>query len=336
MKRWHISAVILVLVMVLLVGCSSSTTAKTSSGLSSASGANASETNKKIVIGFDAFSDSVDFSHKIHQNLQAEADKAGAKLLYAESNGDATTALKNVNAFLSQGATVIVESAWATGAVQAVADLCESKGIPCISIDIPVSNAYFMGVNNAAAGQVAGKAALDYVQKNWGGKVDDIVIEFPTVNGPEVKKRVEGVPLAFSAANIKVPNVVWFDPGSSDATIASKQLATDFLTAHPNDKHIVFVTTNDQGAQGVLSAIQTSHRDSDCIIVSHGADVPAITNLRGPENSWIGSVGYFPEKYGTTIINMITQLSEGKTIPKETYITNVFIDKSNIDQYYPK
>jgi ribose transport system substrate-binding protein len=331
MKKRHVFAAFLALTLALtLTGCSTTLT-KSSSGTASSS-------VKKVIIGYDGFSDTVDFSKKIHDTLAKDATASSAKLLYAESNGDAVTALKNVNTFLSQGATVIVESAWSVGAVQPVADLCKSKGIPCISIDIPVTGAYFFGANNIEAGKIGGTAAVEYINKNWGGKIDELACEFPTTNGSEVKKRTFGVEEAIVEAGITLPesNVYWMDPGSSDATTTSKQLATDFLTAHPKYTHIVFAATNDQAALGILSAIQASNRGNDCIIVSQGCDSPCITNLKGDANSWLGSVGYFPEKYGDYIIKMIQDLNAGKTISQNTYVQNIFIDKSNISKYYPQ
>jgi ribose transport system substrate-binding protein len=301
--------------------------------------ADEASTPDNLVVGYNAFSDTVDFSRSITKNMEENAESLKAELLYANSDGDASVASKNAETFLVQGAKYVVDSSWAIGATQAVADICKAKGIPCISIDTMVDDVYFMGANNLEAGKVAGAAAAEYINENWDGQLEYLVLSWNVNAGEEVKKRLSGIADAISEAGIEIPeeNIVWVDPQSADATVESKQIATDFLTAHPDAKRVVFGTQNDQGALGVLSAIQTAKRDDDCIIVSHGCDGPNFDNLRNKEpNSWLGSVAYFPEKYGDVIFQIINDLEAGKDVPRETYMPHVFIDKDTIAEYYPE
>ena len=207
-----------------------------------------------------------------------------------------------------------------------------------ISIDIPVADAYFMGTNNLNAGKVAGDAGAAYVKDNWDGQIDYLFLCYTENAGEAVKDRMYGIVDALKSAGIDVPEdkIIWVDPSSSEGTLAAKQLATDFLTAHPDAKHILMGAINDQSALGMLSAIETSNRSADCVVVSHGADDPAISNLRNAEaNSWIGSVAYFPETYGDVLIKLVQDLNAGIEIPKDSYNKNVFINRENVSQYYP-
>jgi ribose transport system substrate-binding protein len=294
------------------------------------------EQPEKIIIGYNAYTDTVSFSKKITDNLIENAEKAGATILKADTEGDPTKALQNVDAFLAQGATVVVDSSWVVAAVDAVAKKCKENNIPCISIDIPVDDAYFFGVNNLEAGKVTGRAPADYIKENWDGELDFIVFSFNEATGEVVKLRLTGIVDAIREAGIEVSDdqVIWIDPQSSAGTIEAKQMGTDFLTAHPDAKKILFATVNDQSAQGFLSAVETSNRTDDCIIVSHGADDPGLFNLK-EDTIWLGSTAYFPERYGDYIMQMILDLADGKELAKETYIDNVFIDRSNVGEYYP-
>lgn len=290
------------------------------------------------IIGYNAYSDTVSFSKKITDNIMENAEKAGIKVLKADTNGDPTTAIKNADAFLSQGADLIIDSSWVVAATEAVAQKGKDAGIPVISIDIPVDDAYFMGVDNLEAGKVTGQAAIDYAKENWDGKIDYVFIAFTEASGEEVKKRCQGTVDIFREAGIEIPeeNVIWVDPESSEGTAKTKQQATDFLTAHPEAEHIVMTSVNDQAALGMLSAVETSNRSDDVVIVSHGADEPALTNLRKEGNCWIGSTAYLPEKYGDVIFEMIEKLNAGEELPHETFTDTVFISKENIDEYYPE
>ena len=51
--------------------------------------------------------------------------------------------------------------------------------IPLVFIDGPYpdfanQNIYWMGANNGEAGKISGQYAVDYANKNWGGKIDAI------------------------------------------------------------------------------------------------------------------------------------------------------------------
>lgn len=354
MKKIRFTAIILSALMVipLLASCSTTgpgaETTKQPAATAAATEADTTEQQastettaapeKEVIIGYDAFSDTVSFSKKITDNLMANAEKAGYKVIKADSNGDPTTALQNVDAFIAQGATIIIECSWVVPAVEAVAKKCAENNIPCISIDIPVEAAYFMGTNNLNAGKVAGDAGAAYVKENWGGQLDYLFLCYTENAGEAVKDRMYGIVDALKAAGIDLPEdkIIWVDPNSSEGTLVAKQLATDFLTAHPEAKHILMGAINDQSALGMLSAIETSNRSADCVLVSHGADEPAIVNLQKEEtNSWIGSVGYFPETYGDVLIKLVQDLNAGIEIPKESYNVNVFINKENINTYYP-
>lgn len=290
------------------------------------------------IVGYNAFSDAVSFSKNITDNMIENAEARGITLLIAETNGDATTAMQNFDTFVAQGAQLVVDSSWNVAAAEAVARKGIEHGIPVISIDIPVDDSFFMGVNNLQAGKVAGIAAVEYIEQNWDGQVDMIFISYDETAGEVIELRMSGIVEGILDAGIDVPqeNIVWVSPADTHGTVGAMQAATDFLTANPNARRIVMAGFNDQTSLGLLSAVETSNRGDDVVIVSHGADDPAIHNLRHEDNSWIGSVGYFPERYGNFIFGMVDTLNSGGTLPHHTYIENIFVDRSNLNDFYPE
>jgi ribose transport system substrate-binding protein len=54
------------------------------------------------------------------------------------------------------------------------------------------------------------------------------------------------------------------------------------------------------------------------------------------ESTFKGSVGFFPEFYGRYLIPMIVDMIEGNPVPDTVYLDHWVIDRSNIDEYYPK
>lgn len=355
MKRKVLVTVIaIMLCAVMTVACSTQGPVASSAAPAEAAAAEASTESvapagekavgKDLIIGYNAYSDAVAFSKSISDNMQKNADKVGAKLLKNDTEGDATTALQNVDTYLAQGANVIVDSTWVDAATQAMAKKCKEAGVPLISIDIPISkefadNSYFMGVDNYGAGTVTGEAAAEYIKKNWDNSLDYILVAYTESTGEVLKQRIYGAIDAVKDAGIKIEdsNIVWVNPQSSDGTVETKSLTTDFLTAHPDAKHILMYCVNDQAAMGMSAAVDTSHRTADSLILGQGCDDPAIENLRKAEdNAWIGSTGYFPETYGNYVFGIIEALQKGETPPSETFVENVFITKANIGEYYPQ
>ncbi len=350
MKKLFFLMVVFLLVFALVAaGCTATGTEETavasdeqSEAVSEEASASesATESAQEIIIGYNAYGDTVDFSKNLTSGLEAAADEIGATLLKADTGGDPVKALSNAKTFITQGADVIIDSSWVVSACEAVAKECEANDIPCIISDIyvDVDSAYYMGVDNENVGLVTGEAVADYAFANWDGEIDQVLISYIEAFGEGVKPRVSGVPVAVNAAGIDLPdeNVTYVDPGSSDATVAGKQQATDFLTAHPDDHHIVFVGANDQMAAGLLAGVETSNREDDCIVVSVGCDSTAQANLHNESaNAWIGSTAFFPEKYGEILIQMTQDILAGKDVDKAQFIENVFITHDNIDQYYP-
>ena len=299
----------------------------------------------QVTVGYIAYTDGLDFSLVISNNMKENADARGFTLLKTDSNGDATTALAAVDAFLSQGADFIVDSTWVAAATQAIAQKCMDAGVPFISIDIPIDeeyadNSYFMGVNNYTAGIVTGTAAAEYINANWDGQLDYILIAYTESTGDGLKPRIYGCVDAVRDAGIEIAdeNIVWVNPQSTDATVEAKSLTTDFLTAHPDARHIAMFCVNDQAAMGMEAGIETSDRLADCIVCGQGCDAPGIENLRREdESAWIGSTGYFPETYGNYIFGkIIDPILAGEQPDHNVFMEHVFITKDNINEYYPE
>lgn len=84
----------------------------------------------EIIVGYIAYTDGLDFSLVISNNMKENAEQRGIKLLKTDSNGDAQTALQAVDTFLMQGADFIVDSTWVAAATQAMAQKCLEAACP--------------------------------------------------------------------------------------------------------------------------------------------------------------------------------------------------------------
>jgi ABC-type sugar transport system substrate-binding protein len=56
----------------------------------------------------------------------------------------------------------------------------------------------------------------------------------------------------------------------------------------------------------------------------------------GKDNAWRGGVGYFLERYGEYVVPAAIKLAKGEEVPDNIYMDHVFIDKNNIEEFYPE
>lgn len=361
MKKLSVVAAIVLATLLVFAACTPAPASQSSAAQSSAAATTAAAAtqaaesaqaqesgavvdNKDVIIGFNQGSSTVDFLKKVGDSIEAEAKAAGAGYLYSESNFDAEKIIPNINTLLMQGANVIVDFNVNAEMGGNIVQVCEDEGIHVIGIDVQYTapdgkTSWFMGANNQQAGEVAGQALAKAAKTKFSGELDALVLFYNSENGDEVKKRVGGVVDGLNAEGVTVAeeNIEWIDlgGGGADSTVPGKDKFTGWLTANPDKHKVGICTVNDQTAQGVFSAIQTAARDEDCLLVSHGCDEPAIANLRTAENCWIGSVGYFPERYGEYIVPLAISLAKGEDPDKQVLMDHLFIDKTNVEQYYP-
>ncbi len=301
--------------------------------------------DKKVVIGFNNGTDTLDFLKNVHDGIESEAKKAGVELLYAESNFDPEQILPNINTLLMQGADVIIDFNVNAEIGGNIVEVCKEKGVPVIGIDVEYVSAggdksWFMGANNQRSGELVGEAIADEVQKKFGGELEELVLFFNSENGDEVKKRVGGVVdgLKNKGITLEESQVEWIDLGGGgpDTTVSGKDKFTSWLTANPKATKVAVACVNDETSQGVLAAIETIGREKDVILGSHGVS-PQYTDavMAGIGECWIGSTAYYPERYGEYLIPLAIDLATGKNTNPDDKVTmdHVFVLRDMVPQY---
>lgn len=321
-----------------LIGCGAQPTKETEKVTTAAANETTKEEPKKAYkIGFLNYGDSNEFTSKVHQSIKAACEKAGVELLYAEALMDAQKVTSNADSLVAQGANLIFEFNWLPEVTASLMPMLKEKNVVMVTGDYRVDGAYYFGANNLVAGKKLGEYFAGAVEKKWQGQIDSIVMVYYQAGGEELNKRMKGIVDGLKTKYPDLPDskIVWLDRGNGDASVV-KSMVTDYLTAHPNDKHILIFGNNDETGLGALSAAETSNRQNDVLIGTHGADTPFQESIRaGKGDIWIGSVAYTPEKYGDFLIPWAIDILDGKEVPNDMNPEHVVITKDNIDQYYP-
>ncbi|MDD5659186.1 MAG: sugar ABC transporter substrate-binding protein [Actinomycetota bacterium] len=299
------------------------------------------KTAKTWKIGFNNYGDSHEFCAKVSAGIREEAKKAGVELEYTEAMMDGAKMIANTQTLIDKGCDLIIDFNWIPEVGVTMLKMCNDAGVKLISMDTVYEGTYYFGANSYKAGQVLGEYMSGLIKEKWNGKIDAFVGLYYLAGGDIVMDRVKGCEdYLKDAEGIEFPSDdmnFLFDAGSSDQTVNCKQKATDFLTAHPDLKHIVFVTHNDESGAGVFAGIEASAREADCLLGSTGGDTPFQDHIRaGGGDVWVASSAFAPEKYGAQVIPMAIDILEGKDVPMEVYLEHFVINKDNLDEYYPQ
>lgn len=105
--------------------------------------------------------------------------------------------------------------------------------------------------------------------------------------------------------------------------------------ARGREKKILLAALNDPSCLGGLQAFEESGRISGCLAVGHNASIEARRELRRPGSALIGSVGYFPEKYGDAIIKLALDRIHGREVPSATFVKHRLVHPGNVNHLYP-
>jgi ribose transport system substrate-binding protein len=225
--------------------------------------------------------------------------------------------------FQSYAQVAAVISARATG-----------RNMPLMAIEIPHPTAVYFGVDNCQAGLTAGRYLARWAEQHWEGQVDEILL----IGSP----RAGSLPEARLTASLLGINEVL--PNSALAKVSTVNGDWQFdesfeaVTRHlakSKSTRILASAIFDPSALGALQAFKEAGRLQDCAIVGQNGSIEARLQMRKPNSRLIGSVAYFPERYGEQLIALaLDMLTQRVPTPRAVFIKHQLITPSNLKQHY--
>jgi ribose transport system substrate-binding protein len=291
---------------------------------------------KGMVIGYATSLEAVPIVHVITAGIQAQAKRAGAKLIFCDTGGDLSKALDCAKTMKTEGAQGVLQFQHVASASPSI---CKAgpQGVPVFAIDIvqPPCQTSFMGVDNNYGGFVAGVLAGQTVKAKWNCKYDAWVSLEEPETGATSDDRMGGYRKGFQS--ICPGAITNLKKLGFDATLdKARTLVTDVLTTLPGKHHIIVASIDDEGVEGAFAAAKAAGRPNDVWGISLGvADKVAKCGIKTNPN-WLASTAIAPEKYGWTAITaMIQAIKTKKPVPKLLYVPLHAVNSANISKYYP-
>jgi ribose transport system substrate-binding protein len=287
---------------------------------------------RKYRIGYA--SDGADnfFTSEVMRGLERAANEAAIELLVEDNRCSPKIALRVAEKLINEKVDLLIEFQVDYHTAPVISSKCQAARIPLIAVEIPHPGATFFGANNYEAGLIGGRYLGTWAGKYWQGKVDEIILVEQRCVGPLPRSRLAGVLSGIREVLRSTKPVVDLD---SDGDYGRSWTALRNHLRGTTAKRFLVGTMDDPSALGVIRAFEEAGRLDDCVVMGQNADPQARQELRRPGTRLIGSVGYFPEKYGDGLIGLALKILNKNSAPPAVFVKHCLITSKNVDHYYP-
>jgi D-xylose transport system substrate-binding protein len=216
------------------------------------------------------------FDHPYFQ-AKLKAICPSCKLLYANSNQDASQQQSQAESMLTQGAKVLVLDPVDGKAAQAIVAKAKSQNVPVVSYDRLASGPidYYVSFDNFRVGQLQGTALVKAIQKGGSPKRGPIVMINGSPTDPNAGQFKKG---AHSALDGKVTIGKEFDTPDWSPDKAQTE-ADQAITSLGKNKIIGFYSANDGMAAGIAASINNAGFNPFPPLTGQDAQLDAIQRI---------------------------------------------------------
>lgn len=289
---------------------------------------------KRYRIGYASQSEEFSFSRLVSESIRSSAFEAGIELIELSNRYSATVAVRNAEIFVREGVDLVIEFQTNEDSAASVASKLIEAEIPIIAIEIPHPGASFYGANNYRAGILAGHALAKAAIQCWGSQVDEVILLELAKAGPLPRSRLTGILAGLRELLPKIPDQkVRFINGNGRFENSLEAIRRHLLLTRSS--HVLLGALNDPSCLGALQAFEEAGRAQNCLAVAQNAAIEARREMRRPGTRLVGSVAYFPERYGDAIITLALDKLAGKEIPSATFTRHQLITSDNVEAFYP-
>jgi ribose transport system substrate-binding protein len=277
------------------------------------------------------------FAIPIREGVEQLGKEYGFEVIYCDAAFKPEKAVECAEEVASQDPDFVVAGNWQIGAAPAMMHVLDNDRIPANSIDVSEPNAIFVGANNYDAGTIGGKAAGEFAKKEWNCEDVWLLQGENLAEGEAADLRLQGFADGVQEVCGALPSEqlsrVRMAAATSDQAIT---VSTDWMTAHPQAKHLLGVSLDDERASGIAKAF-AQNSEVEGYAVGMGCDTVGVEVMRKEtpqESHFLGCPAFFGEKYPELLISTAQDVLEGKPVPNEVHVEHKFVDHETVDQYF--
>jgi len=288
---------------------------------------------RRFRLGYAAQTDS-EFARGVNESLQRAAGRERVDLVMVNNRYSIKEALRNADLLVEKRVDLVLEFQ----TYERVAAIISSKfleaRIPVIAIEIPHPGAVYFGANNYQAGLIGGRALGRWAKENWEGKVEQVLLIGLPIAGPLPALRITGLQDGLRA---ELPRIGEAPVSHLDGKGDFEQIlgvVRRWLRRNKPRRTLVG-TVNDMCALAALRAFEEAGAGRLCAVMGQNAIHEARNELRRPGSRLVGTVAYFPERYGDELIPLALSILEHKAVPPATFVKHQLLTSKNVDLIYP-
>src|SRR5215471_3939696 len=284
-------------------------------------------------VGFAAQTDSM-FCREVTSGLERAAANAQVHLIVVNNRYSAREALRNAEHLIREQVDLVVEYQTYERVAPMIASKFVEANIPVIAVEIPHPGATYFGADNYHAGLIGGRALGRWAKEHWDGHAEQVLLLELPIAGPLPQLRVTGIldALRKELPSIAHSNIAHLDgKGDLDQIL---DVVRRFLRRSTLKRTLVGAV-NDMCALAALRAFEEVGGATHCAVIGQNAIREARQELRRPGTRLIGSVAYFPERYGDELIPLSLAILQKKPTPGAVFVKHQLITSGNVRLIYP-
>ena len=285
-------------------------------------------------LGYAAQGTDYQFSKEISTGLQRAAAAEGMDLICLDNRYSAKIAQRNADIFVREKVDLVIEFQTDEHVAPIVAAKYREANIPLIALEIPHPGATYFGANNYEAGLIGGRYLGRWAKQQWQSNVDEIILITLERAGSLPRMRLTGMVVGMRDACPALEHVpVTHVDGDGKMADSFEAMRRHLRTT--KSKRMLVGAINDPSALGALRAYQEGGRTASCAIMGQNASPEGRAELREPGTRLIGSVAYFPEKYGPEIMAVALDLLHRRPVPPAVFVKHQLVTSENVNHVYP-
>lgn len=287
-----------------------------------------------FTIGFASQASESEFSRDVNKSVHRVAEREHLRLVAVNNDYSPKTALRNADLLIREGVNLALEFQTYEQVASTISSKFLDANIPVIAIEIPHPGAFYFGADNYQAGLIGGRALGRWAKKYWYGKVDEVLLLELPIAGPLPQLRITGTLAGLTQMLPSIRNSNFVHLNGNGKFETSLEVVRRHLR-HIKPKRTLVAAVNDPSALGALRAFEESGRAHLCAVMGQNAIRDARDELRRPGTPLIGSVGYFPERYGEELIPYALSILHRKPVPSTVFVNHQLITSRNVELLYP-
>jgi ribose transport system substrate-binding protein len=273
------------------------------------------------------------FSSAVGQGLRWAANEHQVDLIELDNQYSLKIALRNAEILVQQNLDLAIEFQVYERISTKLSNLFSEANIPVIALEIPQPGAAFFGVDNHKVGMLAGKALLRAAQREWNGECDEVLLLDLEIAGSLPHMRLSSTQAVLRKGLPE--NWLTTQLQSRGEFVRAFELTRKYLQSVPK-RRTLLTGINDFAVLGALRAFEEAGRSRLCLAVGFGAIPAARRELRLPNTRLAGSVAFFPERYGESVLKLALDILHQRPVPPAMYAPVQLMTPKNVDQFYPK